>query len=441
MKILLAFDLAGGATHGNMYGILHSAQGGVLTRIGVSPIFVAVLTLASVSALGQGTLSDKVKPKPSKDDVRGYDRIYGAVTIGGTGVEEAVGNPNPEEKKKVPTLGNAEYAANTEFLLGWGPVSFRDFSFFTHYRYAQIWWTDFPQLARFSSQWLGSPKAETFLFPTKAMVRTHEWASELRYSLPDPVWGVNLNAGVQTLLSIGRTGSALFGQQLETSDTVWKMENMAPYVSLRYGNQFRTQLVFPFRTYLDKVNPQASYATYSWSNAGRGKLFSVYSRNEIGLHDIRSYLYFDIRYYQLKYSALTLDRNRPGIALTFDFPVFQNLRIAAKGAYETERFFLPKVRIPSFQKGSRDETTDPAEEFTRSDARYSYGGTLYYDMGETRNHRFFVSYSSTSIVSTIEEYNGQKNTYSGGYQWSFPGAFQIARRTKRFSEETYAGEF
>lgn len=255
------------------------------------------------------------------------------------------------------------------------------------------------------------------------------------------MWNVLPSVGVQGLLASGRTGSSLFGEKGEVAETLWSAENLAPYIHLRFSNQYRMQIVAPFRTFLSKDDPQSSYATYSWSTAGFSRLFSAYMRNEVGLPTIESSLYFDFRYYQLKYSSLTLQRTRPGFSMTFDFPVYAGLRTAVKGAYDVEKFAIPKIRIPSFKQGSRDELADAPEEFEREDAHYSGGFSAYFDFDNKSNHRVYAIFSMTKIISTIAEYNGSKTLFSAGYQWSFPGATQLARRTKRFNEEVYAGEF
>jgi hypothetical protein len=243
------------------------------------------------------------------------------------------------------------------------------------------------------------------------------------------------------LLSAGRTGSSFWGEELESAETVWLAENMAPYVQARIGRQLRSQVVFPYRTFVSKTDPEQSFATYSWSSSGRGRLFSVFVKNELSLPTIQSSLFVDFRLYQLKYSSLTLDRNRPGFSFMFDFPVFAGLRADLKGAYDLELFYLPKVRIASFRRGSTGETTEAAKEFDRRDSNYSVGASAYYDIDSEQTHRVFVDFSMTQIVSTIAEYNGSKQYFLAGYRWSFPGAPQLMRRMRRFNEGTYASEF
>jgi hypothetical protein len=375
---------------------------------------------------------------PNREDVIGLGRIYGSAMLGGGFNQESRVNPDPTEPKQI---GDSKMSANAEGLVGWGPVAWNGFSLFTHYRYAQDWNTDYGQADRFSSQWFSTPTASTFLFPTKSLIRTHEAAAEVRFAFPQEVAGVSLSLGSQFLLAAGRTGSSFLGEESEAAETVWLMENMAPYVQARFGRQLRTQIVFPYRTYVNKIDPEESFATYSWSNTGRGRLFSFFVKNELPLSAIQSTLFFDFKLYQLKYSSLTLDRNRPGFSFMFDFPVFDALRASVKGAYDLELFYLPKVRIASFRRGSRDETAEAAKEFDRRDANYSFGSSAHYDFDVEKNHRVFVDFSMTKIVSTIAEFNGSKMWFLAGYRWAFPGAPQVMRRLRRFEEGTYASEF
>jgi hypothetical protein len=412
--------------------------------------WVACFILMSPTAYSQGE-QNFVRPKePKRQDppqperlntpfpVKGIRSFYGSATVN-TGIfTEMHVSPDPKEKEEKV---DQKFGLNAEGVVGWGPLFFEGISFLTHYRYAQEWMSDYDQLGRFTNSWLGTPQASTFLFPTKAMVRTHEWASDLRFTVPDPLWGASLSVGSQFLLSAGRTGSAALGENYEVAETIWVMENMAPYVQLRLGNHMRSQLLVPFRTFMDRTDSARSYSTYSWSSAGRGKLASFVLKNEVVFPDISSRLFVDFKYYQLKYSSLTLDRNRPGFSFAFDFPVFGDFRMRAKGAYDLDLFYLPKVRIPSFRQGEFSEEPEAAKEYDRRDVRYSAGLSAYFDFGEEQSHRLFVNSSYTQIISTIEEYNGSAMSVLGGYQWSFSGANAVARRTLRFQEGAYAAEF
>jgi hypothetical protein len=384
------------------------------------------------------SVSRPPRKAPSKEELSGHDSFYASAMIGGGFFQESHVNPDPSEPKQI---GDAKITANTDGLIGWGPVSWNGFSLLAHYRYAQDWSTDFGQVDRFRSQWFSAPKASTFLFPTKSLVRTHEAAADARFLFPEEVAGISLSVGSQFLLSAGRTGSSFLGEDSESAETIWAMENMAPYVQARIGRALRSQVIFPYRTFINKTDPEQSFATYSWSSTGRGRLYSVLVKNEVPLPAIQSSLFVDFRYYQLKYSSLTLDRNRPGFSFMFDFPVFSRLRASVKGAYDLDVFYLPKVRIASFRRGMSGETTEASKEFDRRDSNYSVGASAYFDLDSEQTHRIFVDFSMTQIVSTIAEFNGEKQFFLAGYRWAFPGAPQLMRRMRRFHEDTYATEF
>jgi hypothetical protein len=174
----------------------------------------------------------------------------------------------------------------------------------------------------------------------------------------------------------------------------------------------------------------------------------VISNNEVLLPGIDSSLFFDFRAYQYKYSSLTFDRSQPAIAASFDFPIVTNLRAAVKGAYEVDKYYLPKVRIPGMHAKTGDgtginnsEDTEAAEDFDRVDTRYCGGAGVYFDFGSRNEHRLFFDFSWSKAFSTVAEYNSSKISMFGGYRWAIPSASQVERRVSRFQEGSYAGEF
>jgi hypothetical protein len=391
-------------------------------------------------------------PSP-KDRPHGFDEFYGGVMLGGASMSEEKLKPtvdlgDPTKQGVFQKDADSRYLARIEGVAGWGPIVYSGLSLLTHYRYLQDWWSDPGQMTRFTSGWISSPKADTFAFPTKSMVRRHELASDIRYSEPSPILGFQVNLGAQAYLAWARTGSKILGEKLELAETSYAEEGLSPYLLIRYGQQYRGQILMPFRTVVNKENPDETFATYSWSAKGRSRVFSFIFNNEMPLRGIDSALFFDFRLYQYKYSSLTLDRTQPSFSAALDFPVFGTLRARGMGAYEIERYYLPKVRIPGMHAKEGDgagpnssEDMEEAQDFDRRDTKYSGGVRSYFDFGEKLAHRLSVDFSMMKSFSTVAEYNAGKMLFMAGYRWALPSAAQVERRVERFQEGTYAGDF
>jgi hypothetical protein len=303
-------------------------------------------------------------------------------------------------------------------------------------------------MSRFSSGWLSNPTADTFIFPTKTLIRRHEFATDFRYSEPSTIMGFHVSLGAQAFLAWARTGSTMLGEKLEVAETSYAEEGFSPYAVLRFRREYRGQIIFPIRTFMNRDNKDESFATYSWSSTGRGRVLSVIFNNEVPLSGIDSSLFVDFRAYQYKYSSLTFDRSQPAVSAAFDFPIFSSLRAAFKGAYEVDKYYLPKVRIPGMHAKTGEgsgvnnaEDLEAAEDFDRVDTRYCAGAGAYFDFGVRSEHRLFFDFSWSKAFSTIAEYNSSRISMFGGYRWALPGAAQVERRVNRFQEGTYAGEF
>ncbi len=397
--------------------------------------------------------SQAVRAASPLERPRGTDEFYGGVMLGGASMSEEKLKPtvdlgDPAKQGVYQKDADSRYLARIEGVAGWGPIVYSGVSLLTHYRYLQDWWSDPGQMSRFSSEWISNPKADTFAFPTKSMIRRHELASDMRYSEPSPVLGFQVNFGAQAYLAWARTGSKLLGEKLEVAETSYAEEGLSPYFLIRYGQQYRGQFMMPFRTVVNKENIDESFATYSWSAKGRGRLFSFVLNNEIPLRGIDSVLFFDFRLYQYKYSSLTFDRNQPSFSVALDFPIFGTLRLRGMGAYEIDRFYLPKVRIPGMHAKEGDgagpnasEDMEEAQDFDRRDTKYSGGSRAYFDFGEKLAHRIFVDFSMMKSFSTVAEYSAGKMSLLVGYRWALPSAAQVERRVDRFQEGTYAGDF
>ncbi len=389
------------------------------------------------------------RPKRERKLMRDY---YGGAGLAYRIFQESSNNPEGPKKKLVNgkettenvEIGDQKFSLDTQGFIGWGPIHFEKFLFNSHYVYSQSWGTDMDQIGRFTNSWMKERKAETFIFPTKALIRTHEIAADFRYLDLIPDLELVYSLGIFGRLEMKRQGSSTLGDDNESATTINLLENAVPYLSFQVGRSFRTQFWMPFFTDVNKVDETKTYATYSWSKAGRGKVFSFVSNNELLLTGINSRLLIDGYYYKFKYSSLTLDYDRPGGAISFDFPVFYGLRLQPRVAYNADKYYLKKVRIPGMLKkdGNGAETVnDKAQEYLRTDVNYSFGGGAYIDLGEKNSHRVFLEFSQTQIVSTLLEYNGSSTSWYFGYKWALPSAGLGERRINRFREGVYADSF
>lgn len=420
----------------------------------------AQIAMAQATELPKDRLKEpKQEPKKesstdtAKEYPRGLNDFWWGVMVGGGSYFEEKLKPTVDlgdqtKWGKYSSEQDAKYLAKIEGVAGWGPIHYGNASLISHYRYLQDWWTDPGQLQRFSNGWVSNPTADTFIFPTKTLIRRHEFASDIRYSEPSPIMGFNVSLGAQMFLAWARSGSSLLGEKLEVAESYYSEEGFSPYVVWRFRREYRGQIVFPLRTFMNRADKDQSFATYSFASVGRGRLLSVISNNEVLLLGIDSSLFFDFRIYKYKYSSLTFDRDQPSIAVSFDFPIVAGLRAAVKGAYEVENFYLPKVRVPGMHAKEGDgtginnkEDMEPAEDFKRTDTRYSGGAGVYFDFGSKNEHRLFFDFSWSKAFSTVSEYNSGTISAFGGYRWAFPSASQVERRVSRFQEGTYAGEF
>lgn len=319
--------------------------------------------------------------------------------------------------------------------IGWGPLRANDLFFNAYYAYLQDWKTDRGQAQQFTSKWFSEPKSENFLFRTQDLLRSHEFAADLRY-VSDPV-----QAGVFTRFTIGRVGSQLLGDDFEEARTVVKTENFVPYINYKYGRIYRAQLSMPFRTEINEEQPILSNASYAIGSSGRGTLLSANLNNGVFIPMINSLLYVDLFYLRYKYASIQNDRDQIGTAASIDFPVVWRIRAAPRIVYYQQDFVADRVRIPCFRKqsGESAECADNPTLVKRKDTFLGSGGQIYFDW--TANSRLLANFSFNRTTSTIPEFNSVEYLLTLSYVYSWPKTSLVQKRTQRFQENKYAEEF
>jgi hypothetical protein len=396
-------------------------------------LIAALLWSHTSRAQGAGRSSGSAAPVSPQEEmpVRGLSSYYWRGSFGynyNTLSKNDPGNTNSpiaDERHKMLLSGT----------LGWGPVRADDLYFNIHYSYFQDWKTDRGQFDQFLPGWFSDPKAETFLFRTQDLLRSHELATDLRY-VSDP-----FQAGVFSRFTIGRVGSRLLGEDFEEARTVVKTENFVPYVSYKYGRIYRAQFSMPFRTEINEEQPILSNASYSLSTAGRGFLLSYNLSNGLFVPLINSLVYLDLFYQRFKYASIQNDRDQMGLAVSIDFPIIWRIRAAPKVVYYQQDFIADRVRIACFRKaaGSGPECDENPSLLARNDSFLGSGGQIYFDW--TPNSRFIGSFLFNRTTSTIPEFNIVEYLFTLSYNYSWPKTTLVQKRTQRFQENKYAEEF
>lgn len=387
------------------------------------------------SSSGQGSQALRQASQESGDDaVKGLRNFYGLINTGYGQQQLERCDPSGTECEK--PISDMRFALSFSGLIGWGPLRTSDFFFNTHYRYSQNWGSEPQQLDIFMKYWPTTKKAADFLFPTKGLLRTHEWVSDFRYVRSA------LQGGLFSRFTWGRVGSnSLFrdAENLEEAETVVVTENFVPYLSYKYGKVYRGLLSFPMRTELNHDDPRLSNQTYSLSGRGRGYLVSTKLNNAFYVAPIDSLLYLDFFYLRYKFASLQNDKDRTGAAFALDFPVIWDIRAVPRATYYKEKFSVERVRIDGFRKGEANEKNTPSSLWPRQDAALGLGIYLYWEM--SRTSRFDFSFQQEESTSNIPEFNITQTSWQLSYTWSWPSTSTVSKRVQRFSENNYAEDF
>ena len=366
--------------------------------------------------------------------IRGLKTFYGQVDSGGGLLNTERCDPSSGSCDK--PIQESKYNLMVSALIGWGPLRTDDFLFNLQYKYTQNYQTDAGRVDVFFKKWFAKPTAETFIFPTRDMLRTNEFATDFRYV------NTSFQAGLFTRFAISRVGSSTFGEELEQADTVSKTENVVPYFAYKYSRLYRGQLSMPFRTEINSADdPRLNNATYSLSSQGRGRLFSLKLNNGFYIPQIDSIAYFDVYRMDYKYASIQNDRTRYGLATSFDFPVYWDIRATPKLIYYQENFIVERVRIDGFKTGGAggDNVNALPTLKKRTDKILKFGIYAYWDIN--RSNRADFEFSMLSSNSTISEYNIKQMLIVFGYSYSYQATTTVNKRVNRFADDSYAEEF
>lgn len=303
-----------------------------------------------------------------------------------------------------------------------------------HYEYGQRWDMPLDQVDRFLANVPRLSKS-SFLLQSRFMERNHSFVLDARYVNP------TLQAGLHSRLSFQRAGSTIIGLSGESTETTSVTENFTPYLTLQWTPQYRVQLSSPFRTQIDRADPQLNNATYSFNQRGRGRLFSFKISNAVSLQSLRSRLYLDGFLTDYKYGSILYDRTRTGASLSFDFPVLPFLRAVPKASVYQDSYIVKRVRI--LNTGGDQSGTAQTGELPRisgrSDNGKAYGCDLVLDFG--KQWRSKAAFLMENVSSSIREFNSTRTTFEAGLSYAWPSSAFVARRLSRFTDSTLAEEF
>jgi hypothetical protein len=371
--------------------------------------------------------------KGSDAQVRGTNTFYGRTSIGFTNTDST--RCNPELPVCNPPIAENAFALVGDVLVGWGPIRSGSLYVTPFYQYTHNWASSKSQLDDFNNNWFKTRKARDFLFPTKSFLRNHHTSVDIRYLLGD------FQLGWFARLSIGRLGSSILAdkENLEETKTVTKSELFVPYVTYRFQKFYRGQIYFPLQVEVNSDEPRYSFSSYSFSGTGRGRFISVRNNNLFFISFIKTFINADLYYLNYKYSAITLDKNRTGISLGLDAPVYWDVRINPKFSYYTDTFPVKRARIPGYDKSPGADKNAPAVLETQKNTFTAYGVGLYWDFLEVNRLGFDISYEKTQ--SNILENNKTDLIWKIGYSYSIPKTVTVLKRTQRFQDNHYAEEF
>lgn len=372
-----------------------------------------------------GPLFPPPQQAQDSDSMQGLSNFY--ASTGAAGSQENY-QQNPPEGEKL--IGDTTYHIYTHGLIGWGPAKLSHFLLSGHYRYTQDWGTDQAQINYFYEDWFRTRSAESFLFPTRSMVRSHDFTFDAKYVGP-----ANTFIGLYANYGLVRSGSKLLGskQEREQSTTLKIYENFVPYVEISAGNWYRGTIAIPFRTEINHEDEWLNNASYSWTSSGRGRLFSFLLKNRFFFQDLGSTFYLDVFWRESKYYSVQNDRTRYGISSALDFPIYMDLHAGPKATYFQDNYAIHRIRIP--KTGDTGESKLDAEKIDRVDSTFGIGVVAYYNL--FRRHKFFVDFSMENTDSAIAEFNRIAYQTRVGYSYFFPNTVRIEKRVNRFTESLY----
>ena len=160
--------------------------------------------------------------------------------------------------------------------------------------------------------------------------------------------------------------------------------------------------------------------------------------NEFYFSGLDSSLKADIYFYRYKYATLQNDRDRPGVFVSFDFPITKNVRATPNLTWHQDGFAVQRPRLDNFRKGA-SEINIPATLVTPKNNYLSFGLNGYWDI--TRRTRMNFMFIQESTTSNIPEFNATQTQWLIGYSWSFPSAKTVLKRTQRFADDGFSEEF
>jgi hypothetical protein len=324
------------------------------------------------------------------------------------------------------TIEEPRWALMLNGAAGWGPIKRNNVSFTTHYRYTQNLRTNEDQAAKFG-QWFKTFKSADFIFPTRDMLRSHELATEIRYSMTP--W----QFGIHAMLDFERVGSSagFLGAPNEVSDSVRNVEQVVPWFQWRIPGTYIATLYSPLRTEINKEDPRNSYTTWSMRQVGRGVFISAIQDNLFYLPRISSTANVTLNWLNKKSASIQNDSSRLGARFSMDFPIAWNIRLQPFVRFDREEFIIQRIKINNITDGS-------ASLIKRTDSIIGSGGQAYVDL--SRNWRFVFNLNYESTQSTLSDFSGSKMAYQGGVTYSWPLTRPVLRRLDRFNDTLAAEE-
>jgi hypothetical protein len=336
-------------------------------------------------------------------------------------------SPTPDQ---LVILKDANFSLLDDFLIGLGPFNWEKLFFNVYYLYGQDWESTASQVGEFWNQWFSSPSMSSFIFPTRSMLRTHEFVADMRIVIDQ------IQFGYYGKLAWNRIGSTLLGEELERTQTSSVGELFAPYLSYRWGSIYHGQFSMPFRTEIYREARRLSNKSYSFDAGGRGVFMTYRLRNGFLIPPWRTIIKVDLELQEFRYASVQYDKRWFMIENTINLPFLWKSRVEGIFGFRRDSYLVEIPKIPESKK-KPEQNDNPTVLYPRVDNIFSYGAQWFIYFA---NKWMFVStfrYIDLVPPQNLQEFTNTQLMLSFKLSYSFPDTSFIGRRTQRFNDNIF----
>lgn len=324
---------------------------------------------------------------------------------------------------------DASFSFIDDLLLGVGPFKFEPFSFHASYRYAQDWQSSSSQANLFWYQWFQDPSMKNFLFPTRSLLRTHDLATDLRFTWEK--WQL----GFFSKLSWNRVGSSLLGENLEETQTSSLGEIFSPYLSLLINQIYHVQFSLPFRSEVYQDARRLSNKSYSFGGE-EGFFLSYRMRNGLLIRPWKSIFKADFEFQQFRYASIQYDKEWFWLNLALNLPFLGSTRLEPLFSFQMEPYLVQIPKIPKFQENPIQNEQDSTLH-QRTDVSFLLGLNFFLYFTSQWSLQTHFDYQSSSAGTELPEFTTSEVNFFLKMIYSLPKTSTIVRRLQRFNDPIF----